>query len=275
MSWYLAKILEDDLDDPGFGAEARLAGYDRPCSRCGPHERAEEAHAGTWRARRVIGGRGRGCRAGSARGPGERVERRGRGVGEAPVAGWPGPARGDAGDGEARRRKTARGSVRRGPRRGGDGQTRRRAKRRLGARRAAGARGAPLLDARRQGVGEEEARGRKAAGARRRLAAAAGAQGAPPRGARTAGSSGSRERDGIEQERRWDRTMGDWRRWKRTKGGRDEGIGKLGLEGGAAGPRPWAGLAARVAGPSCGSWEAQLGWLLHLSFLFLNSSTRI
>ena len=156
-----------------------------------------------------------------------------------------------------------------------NGQTRRRAKRRLGARRAAGARGAPLLDARRQGVGEEEARGRKAAGARRRLAAAAGAQGAPPRGARTAGSSGSRERDGIEQERRWDRTMGDWRRWKRTKGGRDEGIGKLGLEGGAAGPRPWAGLAARVAGPSCGSWEAQLGWLLHLSFLFLNSSTRI
>ena len=123
--------------------------------------------------------------------------------------------------------------------------------------------------------GEEEARGRKAAGARRRLAAAAGAQGAPPRGARTAGSSGSRGRDGIEQERRWDRAMGDWRRWKRTKGGRDEGIGKLGLEGGAAGPRPWAGLAARVAGPSCGSWEAQLGWLLHLSFLFLNSSTRI
>ena len=148
LSWYLAKILEDDLDDPGFGAEARLAGYDRPCSRCGPRERAEEAHAGTWRARRVIGGRGRGCRAGSARGPGERVERRGRGVGEAPVAGWPGPARGDAGDGEARRRKTARGYVRRGPRRGDDGQTRRRAKRRLGARRAAGARGAPLLDAR-------------------------------------------------------------------------------------------------------------------------------
>ena len=85
MSWYLVKVLEDDLDDPGFGAEARLAGYDRPCSRCGPRERAEEAHAGTWRARRVIGGRGRGCRAGSARGPGERVERRGRGVGEAPV----------------------------------------------------------------------------------------------------------------------------------------------------------------------------------------------
>ena len=196
MSWYLAKILEDDLDDPGFGAEARLAGYDRPCSRCGPRERAEEAHAGTWRARRVIGGRGRGCRAGSARGPGERVERRGRGVGEAPVAGWPGPARGDAGDGEARRRKTARGSVRRGPRRGGDGQTRRRAKRRLGARRAAGARGAPLLTLgdrelarRRRGEGRQQGHGedwRRRPVLKGLLLVALGLQGARGRGGESA-----------------------------------------------------------------------------------------